>query len=233
MYQKKVIKISSWIAPKDGITGAKLLTMPNIPLPLHGLNPRSIYGKEAWDKIRLGCYEHSGHRCEACGRCLEPNKFDAHEMYTFRYSEGLAIFSRLVCLCRSCHMGIHSGRTFARYKEGEISKAAYLKIIEKLFRNISEYNNTHLNEKPLRVYRTILSQLDDPTIGEEIKVLIDRYDIEFYGEEHFSSVQWRDWQLSWCGQTFRSLYKTKQDWRNAKRLLYTPNNTLAEATDGR
>ena len=92
----------------------ELLLMPNIPKPLHGLNPRSIKGKEWWDKQRNEVYAKQGFYCIACGiykfKADYHKWLEAHEVYEYDYSKGEAKFVEIVALCHSCHNYIHDGR---------------------------------------------------------------------------------------------------------------------------
>lgn len=69
-------KVTKWQCP-DG-TGIPLITMPNVPRPLHGqgMQPRTIFGKTTWDFMRKSAYYSAGYKCEICG--CEPKKGDLH-----------------------------------------------------------------------------------------------------------------------------------------------------------
>ena len=69
-------KVTKWQCP-DG-AGIPLITMPNVPRPLHGqgMQPRTIFGKTTWDFMRKRAYYNAGYKCEICGR--EPKKGDLH-----------------------------------------------------------------------------------------------------------------------------------------------------------
>lgn len=97
---------TKWIAPQGG--GVPLLTMPNIPFPLHGLAPRVIMGAAEWDKLRKQCYLDAGDKCEICGQqlCGKRNSdypmHAAHEVYEYDFEKLEARFIRPVCLCPTC-----------------------------------------------------------------------------------------------------------------------------------
>lgn len=69
-----IIKVTKWECPSE--TGIPLITMPNIPKPLHALPPRNIMGKTAWDRARKLCYFKADYKCEICG--CEPSKGQLH-----------------------------------------------------------------------------------------------------------------------------------------------------------
>lgn len=69
-----VIKVTKWECPSE--TGIPLITMPNIPKPLHALPPRNVMGKTAWDRARKLCYFKADYKCEICG--CEPPKGQLH-----------------------------------------------------------------------------------------------------------------------------------------------------------
>ena len=72
----------------------KYLTHPNIPKPLHGMNPRSILGKEWWDIKRREAYATHNYCCWACGipksKAKYHNWLEGHETYQINYKIGEA-----------------------------------------------------------------------------------------------------------------------------------------------
>lgn len=206
-----IIIITNWHAD-SATTGAVLLTMPNIPLPLHRLNPRKVLGREAWGIMRKTCFKKAQYKCEVCGRHLTERSAQAHELYSYSYMTGTAIFVRCVCICDICHKGIHSGRSVTDYRKGIITKEELLYIIENVFRIVSEYNNSHKNQKPLRVYESFLRCLKDQGLCREVQLLIDKYEIEFYREEKNHFVRWGDWRLYFGNSAYKPIYATKAAW---------------------
>ena len=61
-----VIVVDKWECPKDN--GVAILTMPNVPKPLHLLAPRTILGNKTWNSMRHYCYNQAHDHCEICGR---------------------------------------------------------------------------------------------------------------------------------------------------------------------
>lgn len=63
----KLERRTEWKCPETN--DVRILTMPNLPRPCHGggLQPRTIYGRAAWDKTRKRCYVKANFKCEACG----------------------------------------------------------------------------------------------------------------------------------------------------------------------
>ena len=78
MKEYKVEKRLKWECPEDG--GVPLLTMPNLPKPMHGLNPRTIMGDAAWTRARKKAYYDAGYRSEISGvLSAGPGELHAHE----------------------------------------------------------------------------------------------------------------------------------------------------------
>ena len=187
-------KVSRWHIDK-GTTGAALLSMPNIPKALHKLAPLTLLGDKAWRELRSKCLKDAHYTCEACGRALVPSYLDAHELYTYNYYDCVAVFERCVCLCKTCHASIHSGHILTRYMNHELSKAELLNIIENQFRLICAHNDTHKNSKPLKVYKSIMRCYDIPDLKDAFEKLVDKYHIEFYGNEWQHGLKRDDWNL--------------------------------------
>ena len=208
-----VVKINSWNISADK-TGAILLTMPNIPRPLHQLNPRNLLGQDCWRVLRSDCLKKAKYTCEACGRKLTTRGAQTHELYSYSYITGTAIFQRCVCLCDYCHRSIHSGHTISDYKEGVITKEKLLSIIEHCFKTVSNYNSIHANQKPLRLYHSFLQCLNDPSLHDNIALLLEKYDIGFYREDTKHMAKWQEWELVYGNNSFKPIFKTRGDWAN-------------------
>lgn len=212
-----VKKVPCWVAPKED--GAKILTMPNIPTPLHGLAPRTILGKSTWDHMRKRCYFEAGYKCQACGKAPAKNETcHAHELYTYNYVTGTAKFERCVCLCPTCHvLGIHSGRALTMYKKGNplMPKSRLLKGAENLFKVLHEYNVAHPNEEPLRAYGTFIDYARFEPLREEMLELIKKYDIKFYREDSDTMAHWNKWSLTLGTKSYPTPYANREEWEAA------------------
>lgn len=126
----------------------EILLHPNIPKPLHGMNPRSILGQEWWDQQRQIAYAKENFHCMACGVHKSKAKYhhwlEAHECYQFDYPAGIAIMIEIVALCHSCHNFIHSGKMRMDLRAGKISLGKYSDIIahgEKVLETIANRKN--------------------------------------------------------------------------------------------
>lgn len=101
----------------------ELLLHPNIPKPLHGVSPRSIFGQKWWDEQRQEAYKSTEYHCAACGVHNHNAKYhkwlEAHEIYEFDYEKATLTFTEIVPLCHSCHNYIHSGRMQILVDKGE------------------------------------------------------------------------------------------------------------------
>jgi hypothetical protein len=112
----------------------EILCHPNIPKPLHGVNPRTIFGKEWWDIERHKAYASYAYHCAACGVKKENAKYhkwlEAHEFYLFDYPKGRVTFDHLVPLCHACHNYIHDGRMQMMVQKLEMTQQKYDEIME-------------------------------------------------------------------------------------------------------
>ena len=63
-----IITVDRWECPTEN--DARILTMPNLPYPTHGLAPRTVLSRTTWDFMRKYCYEQADYTCEVCGEKL-------------------------------------------------------------------------------------------------------------------------------------------------------------------
>ena len=122
----------------------EILTHPNIPKPLHGLNPRTIKGKEWWDIERSVAYARDNYHCTACFTPASKAKYfqylEAHELYKYDLYNYTLTFVEAVALCHSCHNFIHSGRMWALYEKDQITKAKITDILKHGFIVLKRHN---------------------------------------------------------------------------------------------
>ena len=65
--------VTEWKCPEGG--GAPIIAMPNIPKPLHLVNPRNLLGKKTWDIMRKSCYAKADLTCEICWKTISTKEF--------------------------------------------------------------------------------------------------------------------------------------------------------------
>ena len=210
-----VVEITNWVAPDD--PGVKILTMPNIPYPTHGLAPRTILGRTAWDVMRKRCYADAGYKCEICGA---EGKMHAHELYDIDYENQLVTFKRCVCLCPLCHLRcIHTGRALTLYKHNSplMTKEALLEGAEHCFKLIHEYNSTHRNSPPLRVFSAWMDYTKEKDLEKPMKELIKKYEISFYyvDKKWYDEDHWGKWRLKIGNKEHPTPYKDQGEWEVA------------------
>lgn len=112
----------------------ELLLHPNIPKPLHGLNPRTILGQQWWDNTRRKAYAEQDYCCLACGvhksNALFHSWLEGHEFFKIDYVVGYAEVTKIVALCHACHNYIHSGRMRMLVDKGQMSIIKMADIIQ-------------------------------------------------------------------------------------------------------
>lgn len=179
----------------------EILMHPNIPKPLHGVNPRTIMGQNAWDKLRKEVYASTSYRCIACGvhqsQAKGPKWLEAHEFYKIDYGAGRVEIEKIIPLCHYCHNFIHSGRL--QMIEGkEKDKDEIIEILEHGFKILAD-NNLPAFYGTLQV----ASYFDANTYGVTAATVPD-------GEV----PNWGDWRLIWDGEEYEPIYKTYEQWKN-------------------
>lgn len=177
----------------------KILSMPNIPKPLHGLNPRSIMGKQAWDIRRHDVYASTQFHCAACGvhkaQAEKHSWLEAHELFEIDYNNCRATLVEIVPLCHFCHAFIHSGLTRIRARNGQISAHEV--------RRIMSHGCDVLRRDGSRIFlgTAQLCQL----------VGVDCSDIECLPIPN-DCESWSDWRMVWRGREYRGKFKTFKEW---------------------
>ena len=217
----------TWTAPAG--SGVALITMPNVPRPLHGLPPRKIMGQANWDKMRKRCYYNAHYKCEICGAEPPKGQLHAHELYTINYTDGTSEFNRCIAICKQDHDFIHSGRLVTLYKQGNplYPKSYVLSVVEKGFKLIHDINEKYGIE--LKAYATFLEYLKVPSLRMEMERLIEKYNIKFYSEPK-KIAKWGDWRLIWKGKEYATPYKNKEEWEAAM-VEYGKQDTKRQATN--
>lgn len=207
--------VTEWRCPDGG--GAPIIAMPNIPRPLHLINPRNILGSTTWTHMRKACYAAADMTCEICGKKQDRGYCDCHELYDIDYEHGVSTFVRTICLCRKCHRyGIHSGRCITLFKNGNplMTKEALLDGAENVFRLVANYNKKN-PEADLRVYINFLEYLRCEELREPMEKLIEKYNIKFYSEDPKKCAKFGDWKLIIGTQEYPTPYENEKAWKKA------------------
>lgn len=122
-------------APASGpkFTRPELLQMPWIPLPLSGVNPRSILGPAWWNQTRKAAYEGNAGCCWACGvegaRAGYRRGLEGHEVYDHFWPAARLVYLETVALCYSCHAFIHVGRLCTQAALGAVSPGELERVL--------------------------------------------------------------------------------------------------------
>lgn len=186
--------------PYKGELHPEILMHPNIPKPLHEVNPRNIMGQAAWDIVRKEAYASTDYHCIACGVHKSDAKgfqwLEAHEFYNIDYSAGRVEIDRIIPLCHYCHNFIHSGR-LSMILGKEKDEEEVIAILEHGFKVLADaglsafYFTVHLaHELGAETYGVVPSVTPD---GE--------------------TPEWGDWRLVWGGKEYPPKYKTYEEWK--------------------
>ena len=214
MKQYDVKLVDSWLPP-EGDDLRPLIAMPNIPRPLHGVNPRTILGTSTWNHMRKFCYNKAEDTCEICGTKPENLRHrHGHEVYEIDYAKGTAKFHRVYCVCSLCHLGcIHTGRALTLWKNHNplYPTEFLLQGAEHAFKIISDYNKDNPGAD-LRTYSTFLDYLKHEELKGPMEELIKKYNIKFYTEVE-DIVDWGKWKLIIGNQEYATPYANEDEWK--------------------
>ena len=208
--------VDGWLPP-SGKDLRPLIAMPNIPRPLHGVNPRTILGGPTWNRMRRRCYAMAENTCEICGAKPENLRHrHGHEVYEIDYLKGTAKFVKVFCICSLCHLGcIHTGRALTLWKKDNplYPTEFLLEGAEHAFKIISEYNKDN-PDADLRAYSTFLDYLKHDGLKEPMEKLIKKYKIKFYAETK-DIADWSSWKLIIGNQEYTTPYANQEEWEAA------------------
>ena len=215
MKQYDVKLVDGWLPP-EGDDLRPLIAMPNIPRPLHGVNPRTILGASTWNHMRKFCYNKAEDTCEICGAKPENLRHrHGHEVYEINYAKGTAKFNRVYCVCSLCHLGcIHTGRALTLWKKDNplYPTEFLLQGAEHAFKIINEYNKDNPGAD-LRAYSTFLDYLKHEELKGPMEELIKKYNIKFYTEVE-DMVEWGKWKLIIGSQEYTTPYANQEEWKS-------------------
>jgi hypothetical protein len=176
----------------------EILCHPNIPIPLHGVAPREIMGKEWWDNERKKVYASTNYHCIACGvhksQAKKHKWLEAHEFWKINYMTGVCEITSIEPLCHYCHNFIHSGR---------LSMIVGKEKSEKEVKEILEHGFKILSENNLLCFPNTLS------LGMSMDC--ETYDVKTYTLKT-NNIDWTEWKLIWNGKEYRSKFKYYDDW---------------------
>lgn len=206
--------IDHWDAPD--CDGAPLLCMPNIPLPMFQLCPRTIDPKR-WEVMRKRCYMDANYTCQASGAALGHGHCHSHELMSVDWAHQTMTFKRTVCLDPHLHTRfIHNGRALTLFKkhDPQMTQAGMIATLREGFSLIHDWNVEHDDEEPLRVYAGILQWASHPDLMQAVEKLIEAYNIKLYDFDWvcFNKENWEKWKLVYKGKEYPTKFKTQAEW---------------------
>lgn len=177
-----------------------ILEQAPIPMPLHGLNPRTLMGVSAWDKERRRIYALHDYRCAACGADKSERLFkrslEAHENYRIDWSRRVMSLVDIQPLCHACHAFVHVGLMEVRMASGSLSRD-HAKIIVSRAARILEATSGSMSHPAARLAGRL---------GVNHACAVARAAPE---------APWDGWTLEWEGRTYKSLYPTYSAYKRA------------------
>ncbi len=177
----------------------EILTHPNIPKPLHGLNPRTLKGQEWWDETRQKAYASTDYHCVACGIAKKNAKkhqwLEAHEFFDIDYQTGRCEVISIEPLCHYCHNFIHSGRLKMIMGKDKTEE----EVIE-----ILEHGFSILAKNKLKAFYwtwVLARQLGAKT-----------FKVKTYSSKINPLLRWDEYRLILDGKEYRPIHKNRTEW---------------------
>jgi hypothetical protein len=185
----------------------KLLLHGTIPRPLHGVNPRSIMGKEWWDKERQAAYAYNNYHCHCCGVHKSEAKIfqwlEAHEIYKVEYDKYRMTYRGAVALCHCCHAVVHAGRTTQIYLNEKLSTKKFMTILH----HGQELLKKAKLETPI-AFR-FMELVSEGKFVDEANEILRR---EYKETSPLDLSSWDKWRLYCHGKFHKPKHKSPEEW---------------------
>ena len=187
------------ISDSDWQLKPEILSHPNIPKPLHGLNPRTIKGQEWWDVTRREAYARTNFHCVACGVHKNDAKkhrwLEAHEYFDIDYKTGRCEVISIEPLCHYCHNFIHSGR-LQMIMGKDKSQQEVIDILEHGFGVLAEHD--------LKAFPGTIDFAED--------VNANTFGVRPYRLWGNEALPWNSWRLVLDGEEYKPLHDSYDGW---------------------
>lgn len=178
----------------------EILEQPLIPLPLHGVNPRSLMGRADWDILRQKIYAKHRYCCAACGvysgKAILKTGLEAHERFRIDYRKKRMTLIGMEPLCHACHYFVHSGLLELRLAKRQIDLEKVLAILG----NGVEVLTASGGKMPAGADALCRK------LGQKHGLPVHR---------NPPRTTWSGWKMEWNGQTYPSPYPNESAWRAA------------------
>lgn len=184
--------MKSWNSIEKTKLKPELLSHPHIPKPLHGINPRTIMGRKAWNVYRQAALTRTNHSCKACG--ATGVMLELHEDYVIDYKKGCMKVNSMEPLCVPCHRFIHTGLLGILISQGQIDRFDGISIIKRGIQILKD------NNLPIFVATKQLAKVLGVN-NQGLKVFVPPK----------SNVAWQKWYLEWGGEKYYGM--SQQQWK--------------------
>lgn len=186
----------------------RILQCPPVPVPLRGVNPRTIKGTEWWDEIRRAAYALNNYNCHACAvYCTDdPIKpiLEGHELYEVDYDQYVLKYIKTVALCHSCHSYVHPGYMLYRMKRGWLTKMQVRTVLYTRYGIL--YKEQLKPQRPTRILQLNLR-------GHPYKEAVEQAKKEetlVVPDDATQILNWRKWKLELEGAFYDTFGERKR-----------------------
>ncbi len=189
----------------------ELLLHPNIPKPLHGVNPRNILGQKWWNIVRRRAYLTHNYHCWACGIHKSKAQYhqwlEAHEVYDIDYATGKIEMKDICALCHSCHNYIHDGRMQMLVMSGQFAFEKYIDILNHGEKIISKYLEKVVNNYSGKPWKKPLEA------SQPFQYVFPEIKVPGSPKPTDKMIAWSDWHLVFNGKKYYSRFRDFDEWQ--------------------